>query len=286
MPDFAEQFRIFRKEFNITQAEMAVVIGVSEPTIGNWELGKAIPRHKVLQKISQVSGKPISWFTGNQADDKHAMLVGSKVEGRLRPPSLERLPEIERVSEGTASYQARSDTGRRWTPERPAQPERTPYDSGRFHVRSVRAHVNGMRGILNAALSEALHECLEVGVDVDELEAALHAAQEREANLQSLLLESKKREAELLRRESDLLQVICYSKRYSEDEWMKKFGDEWYHDDHDDWFGQAAWRLGLDPNDKRNDIAINWLAQELHSQHEADEVSAWQCMQEEIKRGK
>jgi transcriptional regulator with XRE-family HTH domain len=66
---FAQKIREFRDLSRKTQAQFAVDIGVSIPSLQNWEAGKGTPRRKTLEKISEVTRKPISWFTGNRDDD-------------------------------------------------------------------------------------------------------------------------------------------------------------------------------------------------------------------------
>lgn len=48
-----------RVNAKMTQTEFAEAIGVSLPTITNWEKGKTEPRIGHLRKISEISGIPI-----------------------------------------------------------------------------------------------------------------------------------------------------------------------------------------------------------------------------------
>jgi transcriptional regulator with XRE-family HTH domain len=66
---FSQQIRTAREKLAQTQIEFASNIGVALSSVTNWEAGKGTPRRKTLEKISEVTHKPISWFTGNRDDD-------------------------------------------------------------------------------------------------------------------------------------------------------------------------------------------------------------------------
>ncbi len=48
-----------RVNAKMTQTEFAKAVGVSLPTITNWEMGRTEPRLGQLRKISEISGIPI-----------------------------------------------------------------------------------------------------------------------------------------------------------------------------------------------------------------------------------
>ena len=47
-----------RKNANLTQKQLAVLCGVSETTVYNWEKGKTEPSVSQAQKIGEVCGIP------------------------------------------------------------------------------------------------------------------------------------------------------------------------------------------------------------------------------------
>ena len=44
---------------NLTQTELAEILGVSQPLVSKWFSGKVIPRPETLKKISLATGTPI-----------------------------------------------------------------------------------------------------------------------------------------------------------------------------------------------------------------------------------
>lgn len=58
-----------RLEQGLSQAQLAKVTGVSQPTVANWENGSHIPRQKALEKIGTALGVESNWLlSGNYAD--------------------------------------------------------------------------------------------------------------------------------------------------------------------------------------------------------------------------
>lgn len=51
-----------RTNAQMTQSEWAKAIGVSAPTIYNWEVGKTEPSISQLRKISELSGIPFDYI--------------------------------------------------------------------------------------------------------------------------------------------------------------------------------------------------------------------------------
>jgi transcriptional regulator with XRE-family HTH domain len=46
----------WRKENQMTQRDLARILGVTPGAVGNWESGKRIPRLPMLKKIARVFG--------------------------------------------------------------------------------------------------------------------------------------------------------------------------------------------------------------------------------------
>ncbi len=51
-----------RKEKSINQAELATRLGVSQPTVANWESGIHDPRQMMLAKIAEALEVPLGWL--------------------------------------------------------------------------------------------------------------------------------------------------------------------------------------------------------------------------------
>lgn len=55
-----------RTEAGLTQAGLAVAIGITRTQVARWEAGKAEPYTSTLAKIAEATGKPVSWFTASE----------------------------------------------------------------------------------------------------------------------------------------------------------------------------------------------------------------------------
>ena len=51
-----EYLRDLRRRRGMSQQELALALGVSKQTISNWEVGRKVPRMKVVEKIANVFG--------------------------------------------------------------------------------------------------------------------------------------------------------------------------------------------------------------------------------------
>lgn len=49
-------------ENNMSQTELASMLGVSESTVGKWLLKKAFPRMNILEKLSVIFNRPKAYF--------------------------------------------------------------------------------------------------------------------------------------------------------------------------------------------------------------------------------
>ncbi len=56
-----------RKEYGITQADLAYRVGISSQSISAFEGGRIVPDFKYLEKIAQFTHKPLYFFTGQKA---------------------------------------------------------------------------------------------------------------------------------------------------------------------------------------------------------------------------
>lgn len=58
----SERIRSARKLANLSQIDMANLVGVSDKAISSYEVGRAVPPLDILKKISAVTNKPIAFF--------------------------------------------------------------------------------------------------------------------------------------------------------------------------------------------------------------------------------
>lgn len=85
-----ERIRHARKLKNLSQIELASLIGISDKAISSYEVGRAIPPLDILQKISISLTMPISFFF-NQPEEKHSALA-NKVDQMIK--ELNELKEL------------------------------------------------------------------------------------------------------------------------------------------------------------------------------------------------
>jgi len=56
-----------RKEFGLSQADLAYRMGISAQSISAFESGRVIPDFKYIEKIAQFTHQPVHFFTGQKA---------------------------------------------------------------------------------------------------------------------------------------------------------------------------------------------------------------------------
>ena len=60
MNTFSERLRFYRKEANLTQKDISIRTGISEPTIRKYEAGKLNPKIETVKKFAIVLNVSIS----------------------------------------------------------------------------------------------------------------------------------------------------------------------------------------------------------------------------------
>lgn len=66
----SEKIKEARDFAGLSQDEMANLLGMTGAAVSQWEHGRYIPRQKALKKISEITKKPLSFFTGRPEDDQ------------------------------------------------------------------------------------------------------------------------------------------------------------------------------------------------------------------------
>lgn len=59
-----------RKEKNLTQAELADIIGSKATTVASWEQGKSLPSIAMLLRLSKYYEKSIAYMYGEESEDE------------------------------------------------------------------------------------------------------------------------------------------------------------------------------------------------------------------------
>lgn len=69
------RIRRARKDIGLNQSELAERVGVSQPTVANWESGIHDPRRLMLAKLSETLSVPLAWLSQGarspDEQDKH-----------------------------------------------------------------------------------------------------------------------------------------------------------------------------------------------------------------------
>lgn len=63
-----------RKQYNMSQSDLAEVLGVSNITVSHWENGKSVPRYQHIAKMAEMSPDD-SFFRDDDADSMSDIIV-------------------------------------------------------------------------------------------------------------------------------------------------------------------------------------------------------------------
>lgn len=65
---FAQRLSKLLADNDMTQADLANMLGVSESTVGKWILKKAFPRMSIIEKLSVIFNRPKAYFYDDNED--------------------------------------------------------------------------------------------------------------------------------------------------------------------------------------------------------------------------
>ncbi len=92
MENLQSRIKQTRLDKGLSQAELADMTGVSQPTVANWETGSHIPRPAVLERIGSVLDVSAAWLLSGGYADRF-----SPAQVYLKSP-LKHLPVYNAVS--------------------------------------------------------------------------------------------------------------------------------------------------------------------------------------------
>ena len=64
-----------RKQYNMSQSDLADALGVSNITVSNWENGKSVPRYRYIAKMAEMSPDEFSFFRDDDAASMSDIIV-------------------------------------------------------------------------------------------------------------------------------------------------------------------------------------------------------------------
>ena len=90
--------RELRKKKNIQQKDLAEAIGVSNPTVSDWETGKKDPSGERLKKLAQFFGVDELMILGKEVVDYNLANTTSPktIEAKILASGIDRLPRDKR----------------------------------------------------------------------------------------------------------------------------------------------------------------------------------------------
>lgn len=69
LEELGKKLQMAREEKKISQKELALAIGCSQPTISNYEKGKRLIYLAHLEELSAILEKPLDYFVNNKSND-------------------------------------------------------------------------------------------------------------------------------------------------------------------------------------------------------------------------
>lgn len=63
-----------RKQYNMSQSDLAEILGVSNITVSNWENGKSVPRYRYIAQMAEMSPDD-SFFRDDDAASMSDIIV-------------------------------------------------------------------------------------------------------------------------------------------------------------------------------------------------------------------
>lgn len=105
---FSARLVAARKE--ISRGDLARRLGVPQSTLGNWELGAAVPPLDVLCRIAETLDVSLDWLIAGRTGDTPNIGHGSTHGSATRPLPTVDEDHVARLAEGVSS--AYADVGR------------------------------------------------------------------------------------------------------------------------------------------------------------------------------
>lgn len=96
-----------RESMGYSQKYVAISLGVSAPTVCDWELDKKHPSQKNLRKLSEFYGKPIDYLLGNDLDGNQPTAQSRELDEELVNLLTDLSPgEVQRVQDFVSGLKA------------------------------------------------------------------------------------------------------------------------------------------------------------------------------------
>ncbi len=111
MVHFAQNLKHLREQMGMRQNELAEILGVSQPTVGNWEAGRREPELIMLARIAECFNVTLDELVLGQVCEnmpfclstpKHSII--SEDEKTAMKKVLENLEELEEITQNLKAW--------------------------------------------------------------------------------------------------------------------------------------------------------------------------------------
>lgn len=94
----SDRLREQRRETKHTQDSLAKILGVSQQTIGSWEIGRTSPDKDMLKNLAKVFNCSVDWLLNKTIEDFRFLLVRIMRENSLSLPELAAILQIDKMT--------------------------------------------------------------------------------------------------------------------------------------------------------------------------------------------
>lgn len=96
---FAERLKLLRAQRNVSQAQLAKKLNISQSAVAGWEILKAEPGHATLTKVADIFGVSLDYLLGRTDNPLTTVSVNTPYE-QVTPFERRLLDVYRRATEG------------------------------------------------------------------------------------------------------------------------------------------------------------------------------------------
>lgn len=97
------RIRELREAIDMQQKELAINLGVTQPTVSDWESGKKVPSAKSMAKIAKFFNVSMDYLTG-RTDIQQILNADGRIINSLIPITTQRIPILGSIHCGEPTY--------------------------------------------------------------------------------------------------------------------------------------------------------------------------------------
>ncbi len=92
----SQRIQTARKEKNFRQVDLAKLMGISTQLISAFESGRIVPARHYIEQISQYTGQPLHYFTGQKIAEVRSRITHLQEELNELAKVVENLMETDK----------------------------------------------------------------------------------------------------------------------------------------------------------------------------------------------